>query len=123
MTYQYGWVMSNSDCLFCRIAAGEIPSSPVLNTDRILAFRDIAPQAPVHIVVIPKAHFADVAELGAQDLALAGELIAAISTIAAAEQLADGFRVVFNTGSDAGQTVGHIHAHILAGRSLSWPPG
>ena len=115
--------MSNSDCLFCRIAAGEIPSSPVLNTDRILAFRDIAPQAPVHIVVIPKAHFADVAELGAQDLALAGELIAAISTIAAAERLADGFRVVFNTGSDAGQTVGHVHAHILAGRSLSWPPG
>lgn len=115
--------MSTSDCLFCGIVAGEIPSVHVLDTDHVLAFRDITPQAPVHIVVIPKAHFADIAELGAQDRALAGELIAAISTIAAGEGLADGFRVVFNTGSDAGQTVGHVHAHILAGRSLTWPPG
>jgi histidine triad (HIT) family protein len=115
--------MSNSDCLFCRIVAEEIPSTQVLSTDRVLAFRDIAPQAPVHIVVIPKAHSSDIAQLGAQDPALAGELIAAISTLAAQEGLEQGFRVVFNTGSDGGQTVGHVHAHVLAGRSLTWPPG
>ena len=112
-----------ADCLFCRIVAGEIPSDQVLSTDTVLAFRDIAPQAPVHIVVIPKAHHANVAELGAADAALAGEVLAAISTIATQENLSDGFRVVFNTGDHAGQTVGHVHAHVLAGRSLTWPPG
>jgi len=115
--------MSNSDCLFCRIVAGDIPSTQVLNTDHVLAFRDIAPQAPVHIVVIPKAHFANLVELGSGDSALAGELMSAISTIAAQEELGDGFRVVFNTGADGGQTVDHVHAHVLAGRSLTWPPG
>ncbi len=115
--------MSDSDCLFCRIVAGDIPSTQVLNNDHVLAFRDIAPQAPVHIVVIPKAHFANIVELGAGDATQAGELMAAISTIATQEDLADGFRVVFNTGSDGGQTVEHVHAHVLAGRSLTWPPG
>ncbi len=115
--------MSDSDCLFCRIVAGDIPSTQVLNNDHVLAFRDIAPQAPVHIVVIPKAHFANIVELGAGDATQAGELMAAISTIAMQEDLADGFRVVFNTGSDGGQTVEHVHAHVLAGRSLTWPPG
>jgi histidine triad (HIT) family protein len=112
-----------ADCLFCQISAGEIPSDQVLATDSVLAFRDIAPQAPTHIVVIPRAHYANIADLGAADAALAGELIEAISTISAQEGLADGFRVVFNTGAHGGQTVGHVHAHLLAGRSLTWPPG
>ena len=112
-----------ADCLFCRIAAGEIPSDQVLSTDNVLAFRDIAPQAPLHIVVIPRAHHANVAELGSMNPALAGDVIAAISAIAERENLADGFRVVFNTGEQGGQTVGHVHAHVLAGRSLTWPPG
>lgn len=112
-----------ADCLFCRIVVGEIPSVEVLNTERVLAFRDVSPQAPFHVVVIPKAHFADIVELGAADPGLAGEVMAAVSTIAAQEGLADGFRLVFNTGADSGQTVGHVHGHVLGGRSLTWPPG
>ena len=123
MTSNSGSPSVVADCLFCRIVAGEIPSDQVFSSGQVLAFRDIAPQAPVHIVVIPKAHHANVAELGAADPALAGELISAISAISVQETLGEGFRVVFNTGADGGQTVGHVHAHVLAGRSLTWPPG
>jgi histidine triad (HIT) family protein len=112
-----------SDCLFCRIVAGEIPATVVLDTDRVLAFRDISPQAPVHVVVIPKEHHADVAELSAADPGLAGELMASASAVAAGEGLDEGFRVVLNTGAHGGQTVFHVHAHVLGGRSLGWPPG
>ena len=112
-----------SDCLFCRIVAGEIPATVVLDTERVLAFRDISPQAPVHVVVIPKDHHADVVALSAADPALAGELLASASEVAAQEGLADGFRVVLNTGADGGQTVFHVHAHVLGGRGLGWPPG
>ena len=112
-----------SDCLFCRIVAGEIPATIVHETDRVLAFRDIAPQAPVHVVVIPKEHWADVAVLAANDRDLAGELLDEVTQVAADEGLGDGFRIVFNTGPDGGQTVEHVHAHLLGGRGLGWPPG
>ena len=108
-----------SDCLFCRIAVGEIPATVVHATDRTLAFRDIAPQAPVHVIVIPKAHHGDVAALAAHDPALAGELLAAVAAVAQAEGLlADGFRTIFNTGSYGGQEVFHVHAHVLGGAPL-----
>ena len=113
-----------AECLFCAIVAGDIPSTQVLQTDRILAFRDINPQAPTHVLIIPKAHYPDVAALAAADAALLGEVIEAAQRVAAAEGVAEaGYRIVFNTGVQAGQTVPHVHGHVLGGRSLSWPPG
>ena len=112
-----------AECLFCAIVAGEIPATTVLETDRVLAFRDINPQAPTHVLVIPKTHYPDVAALAA-DAALLGEVIGAVQQVAAADAVAEtGYRVVFNTGAEAGQTVPHVHAHLLGGRSLTWPPG
>jgi len=113
----------SADCLFCRIVAREIPATLVHETERVLAFRDISPQAPVHVVVIPKDHHADLSALTAADPALAGELLAAVADVARAEGLTAGFRTVLNTGADAGQTVFHVHAHVLGGRGLGWPPG
>jgi histidine triad (HIT) family protein len=113
-----------AECLFCAIVAGEIPATTVLETDRVLAFRDINPQAPTHVLVIPKTHYPDVAALADADAALLGEVIGAVQQVAAAEAVAEtGYRVVFNTGAKAGQTVPHVHAHLLGGRSLTWPPG
>jgi len=113
----------SADCLFCRIVAREIPATLVHETERVLAFRDISPQAPVHVVVIPKDHHADLSALTAADPALAGELLAAVADVARAEGLTAGFRTVLNTGADAGQTVFHVHVHVLGGRGLGWPPG
>ena len=113
-----------AECLFCAIVAGEIPATTVLETDRILAFRDINPQAPTHILVIPKVHYPDVATLAAADTSLLGEVIDAAQQVAAAEGVAGpGYRIVFNTGVQAGQTVPHVHGHVLGGRALTWPPG
>ncbi len=112
-----------SDCLFCRIVAGEIPATVVLDTDEVLAFRDIAPAAPTHVVVVPKAHHVDVAALTAADPDLAGRLLAAGAAVAAQEGLDEGFRLVFNTGAHGGQTVFHVHLHVLGGRHMGWPPG
>ena len=113
-----------TECLFCAIVAGEIPATLVGETDRVLAFRDINPQAPTHVLVISKMHYPDVAALAAADGVLLGELITEAHQAAAAEGVADsGYRVVFNTGEQAGQTVPHVHAHLLGGRSLTWPPG
>ena len=113
-----------AECLFCAIVAGEIPATTVLETDRILAFRDINPQAPTHILVIPKVHYPDVATLAAADTSLLGEVIDAAQQVAAAEGVAGtGYRIVFNTGVQAGQTVPHVHGHVLGGRPLTWPPG
>ncbi len=113
-----------AECLFCAIVAGEIPATAVLETDRILAFRDINPQAPTHVLVIPKAHYPDVAALAAADAGLLGDVITWAHRAAAAEGVSEtGYRVVFNTGVQAGQTVPHVHGHLLGGRSLSWPPG
>jgi histidine triad (HIT) family protein len=108
-----------SDCLFCRIAAGEIPATVVHETDTTLAFRDITPKAPSHVLVIPKAHHSDVAALAEADPALAGQVLAAAATVAEAEGLRDdGFRVIFNVGQHGGQEVFHVHAHVVGGQPL-----
>lgn len=109
------------NCLFCRIAAGEIPSSKVYEDDKVLAFRDIDPQAPVHVLIIPKAHYDSILDAPADVTAHMAEVAA---KIAADEGVAGkGFRLVVNTGEDGGQSVKHLHMHLLGGRSLQWPPG
>ena len=107
-----------SNCLFCKIIAGDIPSNKVYEDDKILAFRDIAPQAPTHILVVPKAHIADVNGITAENSALIAHIFTVIPRIAEAEGLTGGYRVVSNCGADAGQTVAHLHFHILGGRLL-----
>ena len=106
-------------CLFCKIAAGEIPATKVYEDDTILAFRDIAPQAPTHILVIPKTHIPSVDGITAENSALIAHIFETIPAIAAAEKLTGGYRVVSNCGPDAGQTVHHLHFHILGGAELS----
>lgn len=111
-------------CLFCRIVAGEIPASKVHEDDDLLAFNDINPQAPLHVLVVPKRHIATTADLGPGDDALVGRMVRAAAAIAAAQGYAErGYRTVFNCNAEAGQTVFHIHLHLLAGRRLGWPPG
>ncbi len=111
-----------SDCLFCRIATKEIPAQIVAETDECLAFRDLSPQAPIHVLLIPKAHYDSLSVV--TDPVVAGRLALFAVEIARTLGVADsGYRVVMNTGSDGGQTVHHLHAHLLAGRSLQWPPG
>ena len=109
-----------SDCLFCKIAAGEIPSNKVYEDDTVLAFRDINPQAPTHILVIPKAHVADsAAQITSENSATVAHCFEVIAKIAAQEGLTDGFRVITNSGADAGQTVPHLHFHVLAGVKMA----
>ncbi|HHY31907.1 MAG TPA: histidine triad nucleotide-binding protein [Firmicutes bacterium] len=112
-----------ADCLFCKIARHEIPSDVVYEDERTLAFRDINPQAPVHVLVIPKRHISSLAELGEGDEELAGHLLAVASRVASALGVGEGFRVVGNCGETAGQSVFHLHMHVLGGRRLGWPPG
>ena len=107
------------DCLFCKIIAGDIPSTKVYEDETVYAFRDINPQAPTHILVIPKAHIASVNELTAENSAVVSHIFEVIPKIAAAENLTGGYRVVSNCGKDAGQTVFHLHFHILGGKELS----
>jgi histidine triad (HIT) family protein len=107
------------DCLFCKIIAGVIPSTKVYEDDLVLAFRDIAPQAPSHILVIPKAHIPSVDGITAENSAVVAHIFQVIPKIAASEGLKDGYRVVSNCGADAGQTVHHLHFHILGGKPLS----
>lgn len=110
------------DCIFCRIVAGDLPADVVVATQHVVAFRDIAPQAPVHVIVVPREHHTDVAALAAVDPAVLGELVEVANEVA--EREADGeYRLVFNTGPDAGQSVFHAHGHVLGGRRLTWPPG
>jgi histidine triad (HIT) family protein len=111
------------DCLFCRIVAGDVPATVVRETEATLAFRDVNPQAPTHVLVVPREHHADVAALTAADPGLAAEVLAAGVAVAQQEGLADGYRLVLNTGRDGGQTVFHVHLHVLGGRGLGWPPG
>ncbi len=108
-----------SDCLFCKIIAGDIPSNKVYEDDLILAFRDIAPMAPTHILVVPKCHIADCNGISAENSAVVAHIFTVIPQIAAAEGLENGYRVVSNCGEDAGQTVKHLHFHILGGKKLS----
>ena len=106
------------DCLFCKIAAGKIPSTCVFENDCVFAFRDIAPQAPVHVLVIPKQHVASVAAITKDNLSVIEDCFTAIPEIAAAEGLENGYRIISNVGNDAGQTVQHLHFHILGGKRL-----
>ena len=108
-----------TDCLFCRIARHEIPVEAVCEDEHLIAFRDIYPQAPAHLLYIPKQHFADLTEAPKEIL---GHLLSEAAALAKRE-LPDGFRIVLNTGVDAGQTVQHLHLHILGGRFMGWPPG
>lgn len=108
-----------SDCLFCKIIAGDIPSTKVYEDDSVFAFRDIAPQAPTHILVIPKAHITGVGAITAENSAVVAHIFEVIPQIAAAEGLTNGFRVVSNCGDDACQSVHHLHFHILGGKQLS----
>lgn len=113
--------MMDVSCIFCAIAAGDIPATMAYASDRVVAFHDIAPQAPVHVVVVPRAHHANVSELTNADPGLAAELLAVAAQLGSAHH--GGFRLVMNTGPDGGQSVDHVHAHVLAGRGLGWPPG
>ncbi|MGW8568022.1 HIT domain-containing protein [Isoptericola sp. NPDC055881] len=112
---------ASTDCLFCKIVAGDVPADVVADSDRVIAFRDIDPKAPVHVLVVPKEHHGDVATLAAADPALLAEVVALADRVAG--ELADGqYRFVFNSGPRAGQSVFHVHGHVLAGAQLGWTP-
>lgn len=113
----------NSDCLFCKIVAGTIPAKRVYEDDQSLCFADISPQAPTHLLIIPKEHIASQAHAQEEHAALLGHLMATAAKIARSEKLDGGYRVVINTGPDGGQTVDHLHLHLLGGRHMTWPPG
>lgn len=115
--------MTQDECIFCRIARGEMKADIVREDEHTVAFRDINPQAPTHVLVIPRRHVAAVDDLGAGDAELVGRLFLAAREIAADEGLGKGYRMVVNNGPEAGQTVHHIHMHVLGGRGLRWPPG
>ena len=113
-----------SDCVFCKIGSGQIPSKVVLQDDDVLAFDDLNPQAPVHVLVIPKRHVVALNEVEAGDRALLGRLLDAATLVARKKGIAEsGYRVVANTGRNGGQTVFHLHLHVLGGRQMTWPPG
>ncbi len=114
----------SSDCLFCKILAGEIPADIIYESDTAIAFRDINPQAPTHVLVIPRKHIATINDIDDEDGLLVGSLYAAAKEIAAGEGIADsGYRAVMNCNEGAGQSVFHIHLHVLGGRPMGWPPG
>lgn len=111
------------DCMFCKIASKELDSEVVQETDELLAFRDINPAAPTHVLVIPKEHIPSAKELSGDDARLLGEMFEVMSSIAQKEGLEGGWRIVTNVGADAGQSVSHLHFHVIGGREMSWPPG
>lgn len=111
-------------CIFCRIAAGEIPAERLFENEHVVAFHDLSPQAPVHVLVIPRLHLENVACAAGEHAGLLGQVLLACRAVAEQTGLTGGgFRIVLNSGPDAGQSVDHMHAHVLGGRSLSWPPG
>ncbi len=114
--------MSN-DCLFCKIVAGTIPARTLFEDGSCVAFPDVHPQAPVHVLVVPKQHLVSLAETDREHTDLLGRLLAAAAEVARMQGLEKGYRVVINTGHDGGQTVGHLHLHVLGGRHMGWPPG
>jgi len=116
--------MSSSDCLFCKILAGDVPAELVYESNEAIAFRDINPKAPSHVLIIPRQHIETINDLGPGDAALVGNLFLVARQVAKDEGIADnGYRVVMNCNADAGQTVFHLHLHMLGGRRLDWPPG
>lgn len=112
---------ASADCIFCRIVRGEIPAALVASNDFVIAFKDLDPKAPVHDLVVPRKHIASLDD--SPDKAILGEILAMATEVARLEGLAGGYRVVINTGVDGGQTVDHLHAHVLGGRHMAWPPG
>ena len=113
-----------SDCLFCKIISGQIPGAIVYQDEVLIAFKDITPQAPLHVLIVPKRHVASLNDLSAEDDALVGSMVRCAAALARQHGYDErGYRTVFNTNRDAGQTVFHIHLHLLAGRGLTWPPG
>ena len=111
------------DCLFCKIAQGEIPANIVLENETLVAFRDIRPQAPSHLLIIPRKHIATIDETSNDDQTLLGQMILTAKTLAHEEGLHQGYRLVFNVNAAGGQEVYHIHLHVIGGRQMSWPPG
>ncbi|NLA77485.1 MAG: histidine triad nucleotide-binding protein [Clostridiales bacterium] len=111
------------DCIFCKIIAGDIPSKKAYEDETVLAFYDLSPQAPVHILVIPKEHIASAADITAGNSAVVAHIFEVIARLAQEQGLKDGFRVVTNIGDSAGQSVKHLHYHLLGGRDFTWPPG
>jgi histidine triad (HIT) family protein len=114
---------TNSDCLFCKIASGAIPVTRLFEDEQLLAFPDINPQAPVHVLIIPKQHVGSLAHTTANEAGLLGHLLASGAEVAQQQGLVKGYRLVINTGHDGGQTVDHLHLHLLGGRHMTWPPG
>lgn len=114
--------MADADCLFCKVVAGEVPATRLRETERVVSFRDINPQAPTHVLVISKDHHPDAARLAVADPDLLAELVRVAQLVADDEGL-DSHRLVFNTGAGVGQSVFHVHAHVLGGRPMGWPPG
>lgn len=113
----------DADCLFCKIVAGEIPADIVHETETTLAFRDINPQAPTHILVVPRTHHMNAAALALDEPDTAAELLRVAGDVAEREGIGEGYRLVFNTGASAGQVVFHVHLHVIGGRPMGWPPG
>jgi histidine triad (HIT) family protein len=111
------------DCLFCKITSGAIPVTKLYEDELVLAFPDVNPQAPTHILLIPKQHFQSLAHTTADNSPLLGHLLSAANKVAEQAGLTNGYRTVINTGDDGGQTVGHLHLHVLGGRHMGWPPG
>ena len=114
---------TNKDCLFCRIIRGEIPAKKVYENEQVFAFEDIDPKAPTHVLVVPKKHFAGLKEAHAEDAELIGRCHLAAAEIARQRNIENGYRTVLNAGPGAGQSVFHLHVHLLGGRALGWPPG
>jgi histidine triad (HIT) family protein len=113
-----------ADCLFCKIVAGQIPATLVFENEHVVAFKDITPRAPTHVLIVPRRHIPSLNDLAPEDDALVGEVVRAAAAIAKQHGLSDrGYRTVFNCNADAGQKVFHIHLHLLGGRTMSWPPG
>ena len=111
------------DCLFCKIAEGKIPTQPVYQDERVYAFPDINPQAPVHVLIVPREHVPSLHHADETHKELLGHLLRAAAEVARQKGLGNGYRLVVNTGADAGQTVDHLHVHVLGGRAMTWPPG
>jgi histidine triad (HIT) family protein len=113
-----------ADCIFCKVGAGQIPAGVVFQDDEVMAFEDVHPQAPVHVLVIPKRHIGGLNEAGPNDRMLLGRLLEVANLVAQKKRIVDtGYRVVANTGADGGQSVFHLHFHVLGGRGMAWPPG
>jgi histidine triad (HIT) family protein len=122
-SYDPSMAEQSSDCFFCKIVAGTIPVKPLFEDDRSLAFADINPQAPTHLLIIPKDHLTSLAHAAKEHSELLGHLVFVATEVARSQQLSKGYRLVINTGDDGGQTVHHLHLHLLGGRHMAWPPG